>query len=684
MSVKLQSLATFWQEFDLSGTQKRLDDVALQITTRQDETEASMKMLIEQSRSFKKENNEATKLATAPLLKSFRNEIDSLTKRSKAAEKAFFDVYQKFCDIGDPVPTLEFCVDAMKGLQKVTDLELEVSQLRETLTSTNLEVTRLKFKEKELEQVQARVLELESDMESSLEIKINETKQKLEAESNERLKEMEEDRLIAEQRLADAEAKTRQANSLLLHTQSELDDCKLLQDRKRNAMTDEMEILMEDLDRANQRAGHAERELIALQESIKDSNDENKEGVKDEDQQQAFVTYTKDMSLELVSKEREIAQLLGDLQKANKSAQDCETKFTGTVRDLETKVTILESKNQELETRLDHQKDYDQIKKDLSILRSLEFSLDEQEIKDKPLEVLILEKSKAMQNENSLLRLEKDRSSREIQAVRVELQELDNKYMKQCELVQQLEEHVEQLQTISTPFREEAEGRSSSDMLAEVLNDSSEDVFMKEVSFSTGASPPPGAQESSAALFNIMKSQRERFRVRNEQLEIENEQQQSQMQILQGEIQHLKQDNLKLYEKIRFLQSCGPSGGGRSSLGSNSDVLVPIETKYKSSYEQRLDPFSSFNQSEKQRKYQQLSVFEKIILSLVKFMASNKTARLGVFCYFAFLHALVFIVVYSMALTDVCKVEEAAKWRSTFVGHMQEVHGHLPEEHIHG
>ena len=42
-----------------------------------------MKMLIEQSRSFKKENNEATKLATAPLLKSFRNEIDSLTKRSK-------------------------------------------------------------------------------------------------------------------------------------------------------------------------------------------------------------------------------------------------------------------------------------------------------------------------------------------------------------------------------------------------------------------------------------------------------------------------------------------------------------------------------------------------------------------------------------------------------------------------
>ena len=48
-------------------------------------------------------------------------------------------------------------------------------------------------------------------------------------------------------------------------------------------------------------------------------------------------------------------------------------------------------------------------------------------------------------------------------------------------------------------------------------------------------------------------------------------------------------------------------------------------------------------------------IFFQIILSLVRFMASNKTARLGVFCYMAFLHALVFVVVYSMALTDVCK-----------------------------
>ncbi len=43
----------------------------------------------------------ADRLTVAPLLKSFQNEVDSLSKRSKAAEKAFFDIYKKFCDIGE-------------------------------------------------------------------------------------------------------------------------------------------------------------------------------------------------------------------------------------------------------------------------------------------------------------------------------------------------------------------------------------------------------------------------------------------------------------------------------------------------------------------------------------------------------------------------------------------------------
>ena len=82
MTSKLQSLTELWQEFDLTGTQKLLDELATEITTRQDESEGSRKLLIELIRNFKKSNSEETRLIVAPLLKSFQNEIDNLSKRS--------------------------------------------------------------------------------------------------------------------------------------------------------------------------------------------------------------------------------------------------------------------------------------------------------------------------------------------------------------------------------------------------------------------------------------------------------------------------------------------------------------------------------------------------------------------------------------------------------------------------
>ena len=89
MTTKLQSLTELWQEFNLTGTQKLLDELATEITTRQDESDASRKFHIDLIRNFKKTNSEETRSIVAPLLKNFQNEIDSLSKRSKAAEKAF-------------------------------------------------------------------------------------------------------------------------------------------------------------------------------------------------------------------------------------------------------------------------------------------------------------------------------------------------------------------------------------------------------------------------------------------------------------------------------------------------------------------------------------------------------------------------------------------------------------------
>lgn len=673
MATKLQTLTTLWQEFDLTGTQKLLDELAGQITDRQDQSELSKKNLIEQMRSFKKTNTEETRLKASPLLKSFQNEVDSLNKRSKSAEKAFFDIYQKFCDIADPVPTLEYCMESMKGLHKVTDLEIEVGQLRETLTMTSTEVTRLKFKEKELEQAQEKLGELEKSLEEMLEAKVEEHKASLNEQFNEKMKVIEEEQITSAQKLAEAESRARVAQKLLQESQGELDEIKYNQDDKRRAVSDEMEILLTDLERANQRANSAEREAGALAERLELMSQE----INSQETQSEESVDDKGLIMQLAAKEREVATLVEDLQKNNKHILEMETKYSGLVSTLERRLTGLEEDKVELAARLEKQGDYQQVKKELGILRTLEFSnqdntTDNNQTEDsRPLEVLILERSKVLQSENSILRLEKERNLREIQESRTELASRSQQCSKQAQLIAQLEDHVEQLQTISTPYREEAEGRSSSDMLAEVLQESSDDVFNKD----TSLSPGPGGQEPSGTMLHIVQAQRERLRSRNEELEQLNEQQLSQLQLIQGEVQHLKQDNLKLYEKIRYLQSCS---GGRPS----QDVVVPVESKYKTSYEQRLDPFTSFNKSEKQRKYDQLSLFEKIILSLVRFIASNKNARLAVFFYAVLMHGLVFAVLYKLALTDSCRHEMAAEWHEKYIGHMQEVHGNGPDHHI--
>ena len=45
----------------------------------------------------------------------------------------------------------------------------------------------------------------------------------------------------------------------------------------------------------------------------------------------------------------------------------------------------------------------------------------------------------------------------------------------------------------------------------------------------------------------------------------------------------------------------------------------------------------------------------QVILSLVRFIVSNKTARLVVFFYSVLLHGLVFAVLYKLVLTESCR-----------------------------
>merc|ERR1719259_230997 len=78
-------------------------------------------------------------------------------------------------------------------------------------------------------------------------------------------------------------------------------------------------------------------------------------------------------------------------------------------------------------------------------------------------------------------------------------------------------------------------------------------------------------KNSDDSLLAIVSSQRERFRQRNQDLEAENISYKNRVQSLQDDLELLRNDNLKLYEKIKFLQSNYSSS---SSSASSTSLAV--------------------------------------------------------------------------------------------------------------
>ncbi|ETE73593.1 hypothetical protein L345_00570, partial [Ophiophagus hannah] len=174
----------------------------------------------------------------------------------------------------------------------------------------------------------------------------------------------------------------------------------------------------------------------------------------------------------------------------------------------------------------------------------------------------------------------------------------------QKDLIAKLEHDLSTIQSLSTMHRPDAEGAAIQNLetVPEPIKEATA-LFYGQPS-SASIQIPEGQVDS---LLSIISSQRERFRARNHELEAENRLMQHTMQALQSELDNLRADNIKLYEKIKFLQSYPGRGSGSDDT----------ELRYSSQYEERLDPFTSFSRKERQRKYQSLSPWDKATLSLV-------------------------------------------------------------------
>ncbi|XP_019367001.1 PREDICTED: protein CASP isoform X4 [Gavialis gangeticus] len=392
--------------------QRELDATATILANRQDESEQSRKKLIEQSREFKKNTPEDLRKQVAPLLKSFQGEIDALGKRSKEAEAAFLNVYKRLIDVPDPVPALDLGQQLQLKVQRMHDIETENQKLRETLEEYNKEFAEVKNQEVTIKALKEKIREYEQTLKNQAENIALEKEQKLQNDFAEKERKLQETQMSTASKLEEAEQKVQSLQTALEKSQADLFDLKTKYDEETTAKADEIEMIMTDLERANQRAEVAQREAETLREQLSSANKSLQLATqiqKAPDVEQAIEVLTRSsLEVELAAKEREIAQLVEDVQRLQGSLTKLRENSRSQISQLEQQLTAKNSTLKQLEEKLKGQADYEEVKKELNILKSMEFAPTEgsgAQDASKPLEVLLLEKNRSLQSENATLRI---------------------------------------------------------------------------------------------------------------------------------------------------------------------------------------------------------------------------------------------------------------------------------------
>ncbi|CBY10338.1 unnamed protein product [Oikopleura dioica] len=406
-------------------------------------------------------------------------------------------------------------------------------------------------------------------------------------------------------------------------------------------------MLESDLERATHRAETAEKDADQLRQKLSSSMSAIEHSSENSD----LSANLAGLEAELSRKEREINHLSTEFSAASEKSQVIVAQLNRQLEAITEKNEKLMCEKTELESALVDQKDFCSLKKELDILKSTQFAgEDEQKIESQSLETLLLSQNRGLQTENSLLRKQNILITNDLKQSGTNVQALQSQAQNQEALIEKLEKDLLMVNALPSAYRTTGDGQSSPpNAQADFLADAVKEVAQKSTALlSDQLLPKAASQHSDSSLLTIVQSQRERFRLRVQDLEHENMMQTQSIQSLTQEIEQMRLDNVKLYEKIKFLQNYRPNY-------SNTFNDDEAGRKYAGQYENQLDPFAKFSKSEKQRKYASLSPIDKFSLNMGQFILGNKMARTFVFIYTIVIHCLLYLILYKFGNTTDCK-----------------------------
>ncbi|KAJ2380751.1 hypothetical protein GGI23_007733 [Coemansia sp. RSA 2559] len=131
---------------------------------------------------------------------------------------------------------------------------------------------------------------------------------------------------------------------------------------------------------------------------------------------------------------------------------------------------------------------------------------------------------------------------------------------------------------------------------------------------------------------------------------------------MRRQVDQCKQDNLRLYEEVKYLRSYKSTntilGSDTAVVGMPSkfssqqqqqgrvDMDTGVAAKYKGMYEESLNPFNAFHRRETTRRIRSMNLLDRLMYIVANFVVGDRRARIGLVVYIGMLHLLVMVTLY--------------------------------------
>lgn len=661
-------------DIDMTNMVSSLDNTASEIVAYQRDSTVQRKDLAQKTKDFRK-LDDATKLTDIKgLLKAYQSFIDLISNHSKSMNSAFLQTYTSLAEAPDPYPLLEAAVDSMlvseETLPKVTEenerLQSSVAQLTSQLEDTESRLQAEREARKQLEDnLETKVKEVESTWIAVLDEKKDNWAAKEKAL---------EDKVENQERLLNEIKASYEVNQRLGKSEDS-------EDEPRGHVTSaELEMVNSDLERTSMRLAEVEarNEQLRLELAQAKSHASSRSATSLEDDPDYMRMRSENSSLI-----RKLDALR--IEKENVK-RDLDTKM----RNLEREAGLLKEERDAVKAKVQKWSDYDDIKQELEVLKSIEFSTgDDDENKDvvddantdgvkgkgDTLEQLLLSRNKKLNEELTILRV----SHQDLQSRLSDLQEETSRTNAELEKSQNLNEKLEndlanlQSQAVTAfPSGASVAGTYVSRYAPSVAGGRRGGGRTSPTSsiisgFNPRDAPMDAPMGGGGGILPMITAQRDRFKKRNAQLEHELSDTHRAVSQLRQEIAALQKDNLNLYEKTRYVSTYNRSnavtGGAATSSSSYATNPNPstvaiggggadVDGKYRSAYESNISPFAAFRGRESARAYKRMSFPERVVYTVTRMVLASRTSRNLFAAYCVALHLLVFFSLYWMGSSD--------------------------------